>query len=115
MSIHIEEHTGHVLLEVILALYQYQSCRGPEVIPGVYLIYTNTIPIPGLYLIGTRQKSASDPILGPNWYESFEKDPIPGPRAHMDFKKDTQYQDQTSMSKCRYQSNTGMNKFSQET
>jgi hypothetical protein len=41
MSIHIEEHTSHVLLEVILALYQYQSCRVPELIPGVYLIYTN--------------------------------------------------------------------------
>jgi hypothetical protein len=113
MSIHIEEHTSHVLLEVILALYQYQSCRGPEVIPGVYLIYTNTNTrfIPGSY----QANSTSDPILGPNWYESFKKDPIPGPRACMDFKKDTQYQDQTGMSKCRYQSNTGMNKFSQET
>jgi hypothetical protein len=102
MSIHIEEHTSHVLLEVILALYQYQSCWGPEVIPG-------------LYLACTRQKLASDPILGPNWYESFKEDPIPGPRARMDLKKDTQYQDQTGMSKRRYRSNTGMNKFSQET
>jgi hypothetical protein len=73
------------------------------------------IPIPGLYFARTRQNLASDPILGPDWYESFKKDPIPGPRACMDFKKDSQYQDQTGMSKCRYQSNTGMNKFSQET
>ncbi len=69
---------------------------GHEVISRIYLL----IPIPksGLYLPLQRQKSASDPIVGPDWYESFKKGPIPGPNSYAFFES-MQYQDQTGLFK----------------
>ncbi len=48
-----------------------------------------------------RQKSASDPIVGPDWYESFKKDPIPGPNSYAFFES-MQYQGQTGLFKSWY-------------
>jgi hypothetical protein len=57
MIIGIEEHTSWVWPEAAPAMYQNQTGMEPEVNTKVY-IYLISMPIPGLYLLYTRHKSA---------------------------------------------------------
>jgi hypothetical protein len=49
------------------------------VIPAWWRTWGNARHIPLPASLFSRQKLATDPRRGPDWYQSFEMDPIPGP------------------------------------